>query len=473
MLNKIRGTHTKKILWALAIIIIIAFGLSGAGFYLSGRGKNKIGTIDGKEITPTMYSQYIKLARVYLILHTPPEEQRISPRDVENLATDFMVLLWKAKKEKINVSDQEVVDYIVTNMFGEGKFNQQTYEQYLKFMSQRYNLALTPRLFEECVREFIKIDKLFAKEVDTSVSEEELESLYLKDNQKAKIAYLSIPYEKFKVETGIEQSQIQNFYEKNKARFEREPKVKLKYTIISFDDDVALKIQDRLSKIKAIDELGTEFSLQVKETPYIGLDDPIEGIGWQPQISKIAFVVEKEKIIPIELGDNLIIISKTDEKKAFIPALEEINEEVKEALILDKAKSDAGRYTQDLLIEITQKNIADLKQLVGKQNADFKETDYFKYYDYIEGIGLDENISKIVFSLKPGEIYPKSLERADSDIIIQLKELTSFDEKDFADKKEVYSQKLKASKELLGRINLLTQLRQDSNLDLTSVIEIQ
>jgi hypothetical protein len=473
MLNKIRGTHAKKILWVLAVVIIIAFGLSGAGSYLSGRGRSGIGTIDGREITPAIYSQYVKLAQVYLLTHTPPEEQRVSRRDIENLATDFMVLLWKAKKEKISVSDQEVVDYIMTNLFGDAKFNQETYEQYLKFLSQRYNLPLTPRLFEECVREFIKFDKLFAEQIDTTVSEDEIKAVYLKDNQKAKIVYLSTPYEKFKVETGLELSEIENFYQKNKSRFEREPKVKLKYTIISSDDDSASKIQAQLPKIKTIDELADEFSLGIKETTYIGLNDPIEEIGWQPQISKIAFVVEKGKIIPIELGDNLIIMTKVDEKASFIPALEEIKEEVKEALVMDKAKSEAKLYTQDLLSEITQKNIADLKQLAGKPNVEFKETDYFKYYDYIEGIGLDEDISEIVFSLQIDEIYPKSLVREDSNVIIQLKELTPFDEKDFADKRDAYSQRLQVSKELLGRINLLTQLRKDSNLDLTSVIELQ
>ena len=69
MLNAIRGTHAKKILWALAIVIIIAFGLSGAGFYLSGRTKSEIGTIDNKKITPAMYAPFIRLAQIYLLTH--------------------------------------------------------------------------------------------------------------------------------------------------------------------------------------------------------------------------------------------------------------------------------------------------------------------------------------------------------------------------------------------------------------------
>jgi len=464
MLSKIRGPHAKKILWILAIIIIIAFGLSGAGFYLSGRGKSAIGTIGNKKITPAIYSQYIRLAKVYLLTHIPPDEQKITWRDIEKLAQEFMVLLWKADKENIEVSDQEVVGYIKESFFGQEKFNEGFYTRYLEFISKRYNLALTNRSYEECVRDFIKINKLFEKYIIIQVSDEEVKELYKKDNQEAKIAYLSIPYEKFKVETALTAGEIEEFYQENESLFRREPKVSLKYIVVTPEIKLQEKIKYELADIKTIEELAEKFSLEIKETGFIGATDPIKEIGWQPQINKIAFALEKNKMIPVGLGYNLIIMVKQDQREAFTPALDEITEEVKEKLIMSKAKQETKRFSQDLLKEIKEKKITDLKKLSNKRNVEFKETGYFKYYDYIEGIGLDEKISEIIFSLKTNQIYPQSLMLQNSSVIIQLKSLTPFDEEDFSQKKEYYYNILNESKELIERAKFLQQIKKEADL---------
>ena len=467
MLNTLRGPHAKKILWVLAIVIIIAFGLSGAGFYLAGRGRGTLGTINNRKITPGMYSEYIQLAQIFLLTHTPPDSKKITTRDMQNLAQDFMVLLWKAKKDNISVSDQEVVNYVKLRFFGENEFDQETYERYLEFLTKRYNLAITTRSFEEAVRDFIKIDKLFEKYIDSSISEEEVKKLYERDNQKARINYLAIPYDKFKVEADIELSEIEQFYKDNEVLFRREPQVNIKYTIITSDNDSLQEIQEKIAKKITINELADKFALDVKETGFIGANDPIKEIGWQTQINQIAFALEKDMLIPIEVGDNVILLTKQDEKQAYTPALDEIKEEVKEKLVMEKAKIDAKNYSQEILGEITENKVTDLRRLSKKDKVDFKETDYFKYYDYIEGIGLDEKISEIVFALAIDQIHSEPILVENAVVIIQLKELPPVNEEDFAEKRQIYANSLKKNKELIGRLRLLTRLREDSNFTFT------
>ena len=467
MLTKFRDRHQRKVLILLSGVIIVAFGLSGAGFYLAGRGKNVIGTIDNRKISPSVYSHNIKLAQIYLLIHTNPEKETITADDIQGMAHDFLVLLWKAKKEKVKVTDQEVVRYIVLTLFGEGNFDQENYERYLAFMSKRYNLALTTRTFEECVREFIKIDKLFERYVNSTVTDDEVKDLYKRDTQKAKIAYLFMPYEKFKAETAITSDEIENFYQDNQELFEREPKVKIKYVVTNKTEDLQEKIEQEFSQAKTIDELAEKLSLEIKETDFIGANDPIEEIGWQLQINKIAFALEKGKMLPLDIGENMLIITKEDERAAFIPPLDEIKEEVKEKVILDKAKGETEQFSKDLLKEIDENKVSELKQLAGKSNVTFKKTDFFAYYDYIEGIGLDDAISKIVFSLEPDQIYEQNLMIDNGAVIIQLKELTPFDEKDFAEKKEAYSAALARNKNIFGRMKFLTEVRKEAELDLT------
>ena len=177
MLSVIRTKHMKKILWALVIIIIFAFGLGGTSYLLRGSKNNNIGTINGKRLTASRLNHYVNMAKLHLILKGTGQE-KITPRDIEILAVDFMVLTDKAKKDKIRVSDSEVIEYITTNLFPKAGFNQEAYQRLVKFISQRFNLPLTSRLFEEYVREFITVDKLLAKYIKTDVSESEIRVAY-------------------------------------------------------------------------------------------------------------------------------------------------------------------------------------------------------------------------------------------------------------------------------------------------------
>ena len=102
--------------------------------------------------------------------------------------------------------------------------------------------------------------------------------------------------------------------------------------------------------------------------------------------------------------------------------------------------------------------------VVTKEKIELKETDYFKYYDYIEGVGLDESVSKIVFSLAPGEIYPEPLMVVKGAYIVQLKSFSEFDEKDFREKKEKYAQILSQREYFLKKLEFLGELQKESNL---------
>ena len=78
-------------------------------------------------------------------------------------------------------------------------------------------------------------------------------------------------------------------------------------------------------------------------------------------------------------------------------------------------------------------------------NIEFKETDYFTYFDYIEGLGLDRNVSEMVFSLDKDQIHPEALSLENGVYIIKLLELTPVDESLFVEKKDEYVKKLEQS----------------------------
>ncbi|HIE36235.1 MAG TPA: hypothetical protein EYP89_03245 [Candidatus Omnitrophica bacterium] len=108
----------------------------------------------------------------------------------------------------------------------------------------------------------------------------------------------------------------------------------------------------------------------------------------------------------------------------------------------------------------------DLKEVAKRKKIEIKETGYFKYYDYIEGVGLNEELSKVIFSLKKGEIYPSFFLLEKGGYIIQLEDVTPFNEEKFEKEKEIYIKKLKVRKRLLETFKFISQIEKESQLEI-------
>ena len=318
MLGTIRNKHMKKILWGMIAVIVPAFVLWGGASALKDRKKGVMGYLDGKKITEQNYNYHLKMARTILLLNSN-NETKMERKDIENSAIDFMALLWKADKEKIEVEDKEVILYVKKIFFPQGKFDKPLYVRYVKSFSDRYNLSISIRDFEEYLRQFIKINKLFTLNTDSEITDEELKKIYILDTQKAKISYLGIPYKNFEITDGITLEQITEFYEKNNDLFKVEQKINIRYILVEENNNLKDEIIKKADKTNFLQELSEEFSLPIIETGLIGINDPIKDIGWQPEINKIAFTLEKNKIGPIISSNKgtLLIEKKRIERRLY------------------------------------------------------------------------------------------------------------------------------------------------------------
>jgi len=472
MLTAIRGQHAKKILWVVAGTVITAFVLSNARSFLEKKEAKATAEIGGQKVIISNFKHYIDLARLDFILYSNLNKQTktITPEAIVEKASIYYRLLFKAREANIEVSDQEIVKWVNRNFSRGGKFDKDSYRRYIKHISRTFSINLTPRSFEEYMRELITINELWAELIHVAVSDTEIQSLYLIENQEAKIAYLFIPYEKFRVDVGIAPNEIEEFYQNNKTFFEKEPTVNIKYALITEDDNLSSEEINRLAELGTLDQLEKETALRIKETGFITKNDSIKEIGWKQEITQTAFGLEINQISsPIGLGRDFIIVGKEDEKPAFIPSLGEIEAEVKEKLIAFRAKEEAQKFSSDLLTKITEKKAKNLKKFKNKRNVEFKETDFFKHYDYIEGLGLDNNVSAIVFSLEKDEIHPEIVALDKGVYILQLKDKTSIDDADFQTKRKAYHDKIEERKLFIEKLNFINKLNQEISIELPPV----
>lgn len=469
MLGKIRDKHMKKVLWGLIAVIVPAFVLIGGSSVLRNRRKGIVGYINGKKITEEKYNYHLKMARTILLLNSN-DYSKISKKNIESSAIDFLVLLWKADKEKIVVDDKEVVNFVKVRFFPEGKFDKKIYLTYIKSLSNRFNLGVSIRNFEEYIRQFLKIKKLFSLNLNIDVSDEEVKKTYIRDTQKAKIAYIGIPYKKFETKDTLTSAQIYEFYEKNKNLFRVGPKVNLIYVLVEKSNNLKNAILQKAEKIERLKELAETFSLTINETGLIGLNDPVKNIGWKPEINKIAFSLEKNKIgQAIDTDKGTIIFEKKESRDGYIPEFKEIESDVKPKLIKENAKIEAKKYCDELLKNLLN-GTTTLTDIAKEEKVEIKEPPEFKYYDYIDGLGLDEKISEIVFSLEKGQVYPKILLLHNGAYLIKIQDITVFDEKDYQAKKKTYANYIKNSKELSGNIKFVSEVYTESKLKIFSIL---
>ncbi len=476
MLSRIRDKHMKKILWGMIIIIVPIFVLWGGLSSLKGRNRDVIAIFNGQKIKSEEFQKYISTAQLYILINiSKPSE--VTFNEIQMLAVDFIILLDEAKREKIQVADSDVINYIkshplTANFFIKGQFDNEAYEGFLKRLSQYYRIPLNPRLFEGYIHSFLTIEKLIDKSTNISVSDDEIRMLYSRANQKAKIAYLFTPYVKFRVDIGVSENELTDFFQKNQDRFVIEEKRKLQYILIDSDSPDKEAIKKASTESVKLSELSEEFSLEIKETGFLGIADPIKNMGWEPQVNIIAFSLEEGQISePIETQKELVIIQLVDKKPSHTPALDIIHNEVKNTYIADKAKKEAQSFSQDLLDKINKEKDKNLKTFAQKDYAEFKETDYFGYTDYIEGLGLDQLMNEKIFSLDNLEVYPEPILLVSGASIVQLVEKTPIDESDFNNQKNEYMTKLRQVKTMMAKEQFITSIRRKADLTFTQQLQ--
>lgn len=464
MLAKLKSRHVKKVLWILLIVIIPAFVLWGSISYLTSQKKYIMGKIENHKITVQEFHRYIKLAQIYnLLVSLADKTKDTSPSAIESQAWTFYLLLWQAGKENTEVSNDEVVSLIKGLFSRNGEFDREWYSRLIQ-----HRFSMSPRQFEEAIRDILKIEKVQNNKIKVSVTEDEILNAYKKDNETAKIAYIFLPFGKDSQSVEITEEELKNFYERNKTTFKEPAKVKLKYVFLTKEekeklDEPRLKT---LNKSRDIDSLSEQLSLKCEETGFLTPETPIEGIGWAKEVIASALTLPVNTISsPMEINNGIIIFEKTAEKEPSIPDYESVKNKITDILTEEKNKELAKNTADEIIAGIKDdpdpKNLEDIAK---KRNLEYKETNYFKYYSYIEGVGLNKDLSEAIFSGKKGQIVTESFSLSKGNYIVQIKDIVPIDEEKFGKEKQIYRDRIYQQKQILARLQLLSSLEKELGL---------
>lgn len=499
--------NMKRIVWGLAIIIIPAFVVWGAGSSGKKRGKGPdyAGKIFNKKISFDEYADMWRVTRDQVIRsfgnNAPPEF-------IDQMAWNRLLLLEAAKREKIVANDSEVVERITSApaFQRDGKFDKKLYKSML---------GQAAHSWENKLRDDILISKLREKITSSvSVTDEEVKKEYRKKFEKIKASYISMLSSEFEKDVRYQESDLIKFYRENKASLIRPDEVDIKYIEILFSqfdkelyvDEEAIKryfeehisdyknpdseempvldeaiknsVSEKLSmekKISLAEELSYKaldnlldkkdiektaqiFALQTKETGFFNMQQEVPGIGWSYEFTKKSFELDDGEIsnVLIKTDKGFYMIQLKERKASYMPEFSETRDSV------------ITSYTKNKSIELSEKEAKKIHarikngqtfESIGKE---IKETALITRNDYIPALGPAKDFVEACALLKIGEIAGP-IKMPETWAIPRLDEYQDMDDVKFIEEKESFAEELLAKKKQDSFNKYFEELKKKAN----------
>ncbi|MBW2602544.1 MAG: peptidylprolyl isomerase, partial [Deltaproteobacteria bacterium] len=175
--------------------------------------------------------------------------------------------------------------------------------------------------------------------------------------------------------------------------------------------------------------------VEVLETAFFARNDRVDGIKEALKFAKVAFNLnDNETSEPLELTDGYYILEVIGKKEAQIPELTFVEEKVYNDLTKvtqnELARKDADKFLQAV------KDGAEFQAAAEDFEPKVETTDFFKRFDSVPGIGREQNLAELAFSLSQTKPLPdRVIKGRKAYNVIHLKERQDADVKDFEAKK--------------------------------------
>jgi len=160
---KIFRKNTKIIVWITAIALALLFGAGSIADLVGGKKSGRFaGEAFGKSVTFQEYNQFYRATQLFM----PAEKQIDDPELLRDYTWQNIVYSREAKHKGIKVTDEDVRGGIANILKQQGLINP-TAEQYKIWLTR--TLHISPREFEEGLREFLRIQKLLRVQIASFV----------------------------------------------------------------------------------------------------------------------------------------------------------------------------------------------------------------------------------------------------------------------------------------------------------------
>ncbi len=461
----------KTILWFIAIIIILSFGVFGTAYRIDNG--TSAGTMYGHSVSMKNFQQAYLDARDQAIRAYGDEFFKNEGKlDLEQEAWDRLILLKEAQKRNITVTDQEVVAFIATFPFfqRDGQFDQTLYEEIVQ-NSRIFDRSIHD--FEEGVRKQLIIKKLIDTVApETLLSDTELKKEYQKRNEKLTLQYVLFGASDFAKNASASDDEIRTYYGQHQEEFRVPATIVLNY-VQTKDKAMADTLSKELTPGSDFAAVAKALKLEVKTSSAFTQDAPILTFASNPDnIAKFFAMKPGEYSPPLEAPDGWQIVQLKEKKNPSTPSLDDIKDKVKQAVLLEKGFALAKPQADKALIGLTEAlKTKDFKTAATGLGFTAQETPAFGRRDYVANNGLIQEFQQEADSLNSNKKLSEVISTSQGPAIIYLEKMEKPDDGQFESDKVNFKQMLSAEARNQILITFMSQLR--SKADVQSKIKRQ
>ncbi|MBE0501076.1 MAG: SurA N-terminal domain-containing protein [Desulfuromonadales bacterium] len=479
MLDLIRKKQQTTLIKFVFWLIIATF--VGTIFLVWGKGDDRgpesaaaAITVNGMEVSAAEYKNaYDNLYRFYQSIYgnsfnaEMEKLLKLSQSAYDQIVRQIL-LLQEGARLGISVSRQDVVDAIaqIPQFQVDGNFDRNTYLQILSYQ------RITPDAFEADQKRTLLTQKTESTLKDgVTVSAADIETEFVNQNETVDLSFVRVNPADFEKNVQIDDKALNSFYAENQEQFRTPPRIALRY--LQFDparyiDEVELEEEEinkyyrRNLDLYATEEAVVASHILIKVAPtdsatkkdekrklaekildqvnaggdFAALarkysDDPgsagkggdLGSFGRGTMVSEFeqtAFSMRPGEVSDlVETQFGLHIIKLSDYIKADIKPLDEVIDQVKAGLRIEKSAKFAFEKAMDAY-NINRKS-GDLEKAATEFNLGIKETGLFTREQSIDGIGTSAEVTKAAFALQEGELARPIAEK-NAIYLITLKE---------------------------------------------------
>ncbi len=238
MLQLIRDRATGWVAWTIVTLIIIPFALWGVYDYMTPSQGVAIATVNGVEVDSRDFSRLYQQQRNQLLSLLGDaaradliDDERLRDQALDQLI-DNEVMVQVSREDRLRIGDRRLAEAISTlpPFQGEDGFSEALYNVYLR------NQGFGPLGFEAQMRRNLLVEQVVSA-VGRAVapSEHEYREALRLLAQERVYSSLRIPAEAYQPDD-VDESEIREHYESNRARFSRPEQVRVEYIELSRDE---------------------------------------------------------------------------------------------------------------------------------------------------------------------------------------------------------------------------------------------
>jgi peptidyl-prolyl cis-trans isomerase D len=203
---------------------------------------------------------------------------------------------------------------------------------------------------------------------------------------------------------------------------------------------IATAMEAQIRRPADLEAAARAQGLTVQETGFFARNEPLISLGSAPEVAERAFTMNIGDVAgPLRSDRGLVFATVTEKRDSYIPKLEEVKDQVREAVIKQRALMAAQQKAAEAVVKL--KAAADFEKAAKAANLEARSTELITKDGVIPELGAAPEVMEAAFKLAPGSVSdPITTDSGIAIVKVLEKSLTS--DADLAAAKESFREEL-------------------------------